>query len=266
MRRFSVLLVTLLSLLGINAANANIDCALNPQALKATYQVATTKGTKRSSPTTLVLWRDGDKVAHQYPQTNITETWHLIRNRHIKTVRYFDAHERAIEYQPNERIHGHVEKDFSYRYQLISDSVLARMVKQPSTGDTPANSCYTEIKMTLEENGQHIALTWLPALRLIKDFQVTGKGMKREWQLTSLAHHSQGNNRDKNIDQGTSQAIDTKAFFAQREAYQTTDYADIGDDHTDPFLTKMVHQGFIEAGASGFYHQDGRAIEGQHTH
>jgi len=28
----------------------------------------------------------------------------------------------------------------------------------------------------------------------------------------------------------------------------------------------MVNQGFIEAGASGFYHQDGHAIEGQHKH
>ena len=37
-------------------------------------------------------------------------------------------------------------------------------------------------------------------------------------------------------------------------AYQTTDFADIGDDHTDPFLTDMVHQGFIEHGSDGVYH------------
>lgn len=266
MRRFSVLLLILLSLKGINAVSANEACAMNPQTLKATYQVTTTKGTKNASPTTLVLWRDGDKVAHQYPQTNITEMWYLVRNQHIKKVRYFDAHERAIEYQPNERIHGRVEKDFSYRYQLISDAVLARMVKLPSNGDASVNTCYTEVKMALEDSGQHISLTWLPALRLIKDFEVTGNGITRAWKLTSLVPGENEYSPTKNNGQNTKQVIDIRGFFAKREAYQSTDYADIGDDHTDPFLTKMVHQGFIEAGASGFYHQDGQAIGGHHAH
>ena len=249
MQRFSLLLIAIFSISVINAAMAENSCSLSPTRLKATYKVTSTRGDSVSSPTTLMLWRDENKVAHQYPQTNITETWQLIRDTHIKAVRYFDGHKRAIEYQPNERIHGKVEKDFSYRYQLISDGVLAKMVEQETTGE----GCNTEVKMTLEDHGQHITLTWLPAFRLIKDFHVEAKGMTREWRLTSLAHP------DK-------EKLDTHSFFAEREAYQSTDYADIGDDHTDPFLTKMVNQGFIEAGASGFYHQDGHAIEGQHKH
>lgn len=249
MQRFSLLLIAIFSMTAMKTAKADTGCTLSSQSLKATYQVTTTRGNSASPATTLMLWRDGNKVAHQYPQTNITETWQLIRDTHIKAVRYFDGHKRAIEYQPNERIHGKVEKDFSYRYQLISDGVLAKMVEQETVGE----GCNTEVKMTLNDQVQHITLTWLPAFRLIKDFQVEAKGMKREWRLTSLAHP------DK-------EKLDTHAFFAEREAYQSTDYADIGDDHTDPFLTKMVNQGFIEAGASGFYHQDGHAIEGQHKH
>ena len=70
------------------------------------------------------------------------------------------------------------------------------------------------------------------------------------WQQQSLSHEQ----------------ADINAFFASRYGYQTTDYADIGDDHTDPFLTNMVHQGFIEAGASGFYNASGEALEGSHLH
>ena len=73
--------------------------------------------------------------------------------------------------------------------------------------------------------------------------------MVREWTLQDVNYNA-----------------DTNTFFAKRESYQSTDYADIGDDHTDPFLTKMVNQGFIEAGASGYYDQHGQAIGSSHTH
>ena len=52
-------------------------------------------------------------------------------------------------------------------------------------------------------------------------------------------------------------------FLLGREYFRP---ADIGDDHTDPFLTNMVNQGFIEAGASGFYDQNGNAIGEGHRH
>ena len=73
--------------------------------------------------------------------------------------------------------------------------------------------------------------------------------MHRSWTLTNADYEA-----------------DVSNFFAKRVDYQATDYADIGDDHTDPFLTKMVTQGFIEAGASGFYDQHGRALKGEHNH
>ncbi|MFT6897794.1 MAG: hypothetical protein ACJA13_002205 [Paraglaciecola sp.] len=44
------------------------------------------------------------------------------------------------------------------------------------------------------------------------------------------------------------------------------DVSDIGDDHSDPFLIKMVTLGFIEHGASGFYDDKGNALEGAHHH
>ena len=54
--------------------------------------------------------------------------------------------------------------------------------------------------------------------------------------------------------------------FAKWDNYQTTDYADIGDNESDPFLAKMINLGFVEHGASGFYHADGSPIEQLHAH
>ncbi len=90
---------------------------------------------------------------------------------------------------------------------------------------------------------------WSRDRQLIASFEVESGKTHRTWTLTSTDYNA-----------------DVNSFFAKRADYQATDYADIGDDHTDPFLTKMVTQGFIEAGASGFYNDKGHALEGEHSH
>ena len=60
--------------------------------------------------------------------------------------------------------------------------------------------------------------------------------------------------------------VEIAAEFVKREQYISTDYADIGDDHTEPFLTQMVNLGFIEGGASDFYNAQGEALQGEHGH
>ena len=57
-----------------------------------------------------------------------------------------------------------------------------------------------------------------------------------------------------------------KAQFAEWYNYQTTDYAYIGDNENDPFLAKMINQGFVEHGASGFYDAQGNQLQGSHKH
>ena len=37
-----------------------------------------------------------------------------------------------------------------------------------------------------------------------------------------------------------------RAHVARWRGYQSTDFADIGDNESDPFLQRMIHQGFIE--------------------
>ena len=70
----------------------------------------------------------------------------------------------------------------------------------------------------------------MPQKQLIQNLEVKHPRFTETWELTSL-------NLDK---------TEIAAEFAAREQYLSTDYADIGDDHTDPFLTQMVNLGFIE--------------------
>lgn len=236
----------------VNADDAAAMCKENGKQVKADYTIKTTTHTATGvhahnsiRESNLLLWRMDNKVAHQYPSTQITEVYTLVRNKLIKPVRYFDGHQRAIEYQPGETIHGKKETDFSYRYQLISDTFIDNMTLVSSEG----KHCNQKDTYTLKTATGSFSLVWLPQQQLIERFDIEQGNMHRTWTLTNADYEA-----------------DVSTFFAKRIDYQSTDYADIGDDHTDPFLTKMVTQGFIEAGASGFYDQHGRALEGEHNH
>ena len=221
------------------------DCVDSATPLHADY-VITTTAAKGAEVKQLSLWRAKDVVAHQYPQTQITETWEHIHKKLIKPTRYFDEHARAIEYQPGEKVHGKTETDWSYRNQLFSDALIANMQKVSEQGE----GCEKEETYQLTKHNAVWTLVWQPALKLAKSFKAETKNKTVRWERTAMSF-------DK---------TSVKAFFAKRSDYQSTDFADIGDDHTDPFLTRMVHLGFIEKGASGMYDSDGKAIGEGHHH
>lgn len=207
--------------------------------VKATYTITKVAGSQQQQ-TQITLLRAGDHVAHIYHDTGITEMWYLNAKQQIKTTRFFDEHQRAIEYQPGEGIQGKTETGWSRRYQMIADRTLSNLEQTNSVGE----GCQT---VQIFEN-QQIKLEWFAQKQLIQSLEVQYPLFKETWELMSLS-------LDK---------VDIAAEFAKRERYLSTDYADIGDDHTDPFLTQMVNLGFIEGGASGFYNAQGEALQGEH--
>ncbi|MDV6328829.1 hypothetical protein U0358_08385 [Idiomarina sp. PL1-037] len=215
--------------------------------LTADYDIKHSTQAGNEQHTKMTVWRKPEHVAHQYAQTQITEMWQFVRQGMLKPTRYFDEHKRAIEYQPNELVHGKRETDWSYRNQLVSNQLIDSMNKV----DERDSGCMKVVTYKKTLNGNELVLEWLPAYKLPLRFQrKDNQGNSIVWQQQSLTKDS-----DK-----------VAAFFERRDNYKATDYADIGDDHTDPFLTNMVTQGFIEQGASGFYDTKGRAIKSEHTH
>ncbi len=62
----------------------------------------------------------------------------------------------------------------------------------------------------------------------MKFFELKSASLTRQWSLTNY--------------QGTVEQI--AALFTQYSRYQSTDYADVGDNESTPFLAAMINQGF----------------------
>lgn len=236
---------SLFLIISLYASQAFATCDISPTKLTASYQITATDGNKHHT-SELVLWRNGKTVAHQYPQTHITESWYLAKNQLIKPTRFFDNEQRAIEYQPGEKVHGKAESDWNYRYKLISDTLLSQLNVQQETGA----GCEQTRIYTKSMGDTKIEVRYLTQQNLVSYYSWQKGSTQEVWTLQNV----------------TSDTRKINVFFDRRAAYQSTDFADIGDDHSDAFLTKMVTLGFIEKGASGFYDDKGHALDGGHQH
>jgi len=223
------------------------DCSPSTP-ISAHYQV-----TSRSTPQTvnpninqLVLWRLENSVAEQFPAKGITEVWERNHSKSIKLNRYFDTYQRGIEYSPSEVKGIKSDDDWSMKTQLVADSLLQKM----SLSKREGSGCDREETYILADKNQTMTLVWLPAYRLVKSYHIEDSTRQQEWILT-----------DKTTDKDS-----INAFFNKHMDYKTTDYADIGDSESDPFLRKMIRLGFIEHGSSGMYDAQGNDIGGEHHH
>ena len=199
------------------------QCLLKQNLLIAYYQVEETQGKQTKSMQHINFYRHGEQIAYQHKEQGITEQWQLLKGEQVALNRYFDDKQRGIEYQPNELL---TSVDWQSKYQLITDKEIAQMTLIAHEGD----DCYQQSEYYLEKGNTKIRLTWLPQLKLVKRLQIIRVNYKKVWQLQTFDH-------DKN---------EVLSFFAQKDSYQMTDYADIGDNEADPFLAKMINQGFIE--------------------
>jgi len=88
-------------------------------------------------------------------------------------------------------------------------------------------------------------LDWITSIELPQQFNL---GAELSYQLLTVEPYSH------------------EAFTVLTQNYQDIDFADVGDSESDPFIAKMINQGFIEHGSSGFYSSEGHAIEAQGGH
>ena len=235
------LLIILLTLVSVSAV---AECNVSP--LKATYSINEYNSEGQlAKQYPLILWRQGNQVAHQYPSTRITEIWNLTGNGSLHLERFFDAYHRGIEYQPGEIKAVTGKSGWELKNQLVSNQLLESMelVKTDLSGCDQIDSFASDSK-------EHINLQWLNNRKLIKRFEIQAGAERKVWKLERLETDKQ------QIEQ----------FFTDRADYKTTDYADIGDNESDPFLLKMINLGFVEHGSSGFYDANGQPLEGGHAH
>lgn len=234
-------------ILFIFSTAALADCKINKHVLGAVYDVKkSTDGKKYKLQRRVILWRNGQQVAHEYKDTHITELWEKTKLGKLRLERHFDKHKRGIEYHPSEINNGEGTSNWHIRNQLISNKLLREMQLTSTTGE----NCQVLEKYTLSNDVVQIKLDWLPVLALVKSYMEESSTGKLEWKLERIIHD------EKQV----------KRAFQTRSEYLMTDYTDIGDNETDPFLTKMINLGYIEHSHSSIYNDKGETFGGDNHH
>jgi len=214
------------------------QCQNNSDMLGANYFIETkdNKTGKVIRSHTLNFWRMNKQVAYINKQQKMAEVWNLVSNGRIRPIRYFDEYQRGIEYQPDDINKGLGDTNWQVKYQIISDNFL----KTLKIVDIAGGVC-DQIE---HYKGSVNQVTWLTHYKLPKSIVTQKNQHTVTWTLESLE-----------LDQAK-----VSAAFIQRNNYLLTDYADIGDNESDPFILKMINLGFVEHGASGFYDSKGKQM------
>ena len=236
-------LITSLILIS-STINASEACNTNPALLTASYNMQTESKEKDDIKIRHVnIWRRGKEIAYEYPDIQMTEIWNQVGNTNMRPVKYFDAHQRAIEYQV---VGGQNKAQWLSKYQLISEGLKEQMALIKTEG----SGCAQLQHYSLQKEGKHFRMTWSKAYQLPLFYEE--KTAESTFTLSLINKLNDSNTINE--------------FFKLRDGYQTTDYADIGDNESDPFLLGMINLGFIEHGASGFYNDKGQQMSGHNEH
>ncbi|QDE30755.1 hypothetical protein [Shewanella polaris] len=217
--------------------------------LMATYNIEpTTNDLAPNKQNQLVLLRAQNSVFH-ISNHEVATQWTTLPHNHMKKTSYFIDDKRAIEYEATKTISNQA---WQYHAQLLHP-----LFQQQSTLiETTGQGCDKLEHYQQQTNTKTVDIWWFPAKKLVQRISTilsdkSGPADKAiNWQLSEMTY-------DNKMIQ---QQLDTFS------AYQSTDFADIGDNESDPFFRKMINLGFIEHSASGFYDSEGNSLSSAHQH
>ncbi|RLV60193.1 hypothetical protein D5018_07965 [Parashewanella curva] len=216
---------TLLLLAGMTFSSAQaIEVCSNHEIVGVKYQVSEIKNGKQTSKQVNV-WRNKNAVLYEYPQTRIAEYWYKTPNaskEFLQLTRYFDEFKRGIEYQSKEIRSNNKQQHWNRLYHVFTPKRLAKYQKSMTKGQTCTQVSHYHIPNTVKQ------VEWLEHYQLPKSFTLGQKGSTYQWTLIELV----------------SEQKQVLSRFSKRGEFKTTDYADVGDNESDEFLSQMINQGF----------------------
>lgn len=192
--------------------------------LIAEYQITQLNKHHHRQAKTLTLMRNGKRVAHYHNGSKTADVWFLSKQETLQLTRFFEDFNQGIEYQPNDIKQ---QNDWMEKKALISSVLL----KEMSLVDNKGEGCVQKQEFHFENQHYAMTLTWLPKLTLVERYRVINKATNevvKEMQLN-----------EKVFDKAA-----VKQHFRHWDSLNTTDFADIGDNENNPFLAKMINQGF----------------------
>lgn len=240
---FIVLILALLS----NTTKAEQKCQANEELLGAHYQlehsqVNDAQREQFNQKSLISLWRKNQKVLSINGEQSTT--WFKSGKGLVQKTTHFDHFKRSIEYQAKPMS----DDRWQQIWQFISDSKKQslKLIRSELVG------CYQQEVYQWHNEAANLQgrLLWNASLKLVTELTIIQGAQQSHWQLDKIE-------QDADV---------VEAKFAQRSNYQTTDFADIGDNESDPFLIKMINLGFIEHGSSGIYNTKGENMAIEHNH
>lgn len=227
---FAILVfVTFAGMVGVVQAS---ECNIKPEPMSAVFSKSSAGRKSPPQVKSIHLQRSTKRVAIDYKDKNITELWELTKDKRLRLVKYFNEEKRGIAYQPNEIKSKGKENDWSAKQQLLSDNYLQTLDLVATSGF--GCNVVEHYRRTVGDTA--IEVEYLKHLKLIKRYQVKKPDSAVLIQLTDYDH------TEKPIEE----------YFTRLSKYKTTDYADIDDKESDPFLLKMKKLGLVEPMTSGF--------------
>jgi hypothetical protein len=234
-----LLLITAITLPAFVSANDNCQSTT----IMATYSVEeTTKNHASSHQNDLTLLRTKNSAFHINNKTTATQ-WTKLPKNNMKKTSYFIDDKRAIEYEATKT---NTNQAWDHHAQLLHPKFKEQSTLIRKTGE----GCEKLEHYQQKEKTKTVDIWWLPEQKIMKRMTSVSANKTINWQLTEATHNQKVIQQQLDI----------------LSSYQSTDFADIGDNESDPFFRKMINLGFIEHSASGFYDSKGNSLPSSHQH
>lgn len=173
-------------------------------------------------------WIPGEgRALYFYPQTRIAEDWSVLESGRVRLERAFLDAQRGVSYGPADLRDIQAEEDWSQLRSPVSAALLARLHRTDTEGD----GCQRIDTYAGRVGDTHYEIRWAAA----------GGYPQR---LVSRR-------RDRVVRQRLARRLSAAEVAALQKALgeiDYVDYADVGDNEADPFVSRLIGLGFIEHG------------------
>lgn len=214
-----LLVLAFLALPGVTARAAD--------ALAATYQL-TMRGAGTSHHAQFLLLRSDDVVEVHDEHSGVIERWEREAGGRLFYQRIFPDARKVIEFQPPDLRSAQVTGDWDVVRTVTGTAVLDQL--EPRGNRRVAGHRAAVYRGTLD--GVSTKLGWIAELQLPARVERRLGDDRQELRLTAL-------------EQGEAAAM----RFTTREqlqAYESIDFADLGDRHGDPFVDRVMNHGGLQ--------------------
>ncbi|MCL1074763.1 hypothetical protein [Shewanella dokdonensis] len=191
---------------------------------------------------TLLLLRQQAQTVFYNPQNQVAEWWNFDNPQHPQFSRVFGEAKRRIDYYMGDLRTLGVQVS-----QTEIESFAAAHLRQVLTKE-PQSACAEAEAYEGDYHQVHYRMLWSTALQLPLSLETTVQGKVSRWQAQQFVATD-----------------DVTQHFQQWQTYKSTDFADVGDNEQDPFLAKMINQGFVEHSEHAAYDSHGNPL-GSHHH